>query len=244
MELATGERTTSRCLPLPRPGGALVGRHRLHLKRHEPLPVGRAHRPLARRPAARSDDSGGELSELAHAWWATASCPAGCRIRASRTRRSSTGSGSPAPSGSSRERHHARRRGRRDRGHRRPGRAVPDLQPHEDGRRVCGAAPGARGAGRARRGAEPARPHERRARLRLAPGVPRGPADASGIRVGRRRVSRPRRRGRADLRARQGLGVLEHRLPAAATAARRARRAGGVPPAAGPRGREGGRAIG
>ena len=47
-------------LPLPRPGIGLVGRHRLHLKRHEPLPVGRAHRALARRPSGRCDDSGNE----------------------------------------------------------------------------------------------------------------------------------------------------------------------------------------
>src|SRR5262249_44215626 len=44
-------------LPLSRPGGAVVGRHRLHLKRDESLPVGGAHRPLARRQGARSDDS-------------------------------------------------------------------------------------------------------------------------------------------------------------------------------------------
>ena len=36
-------------LSLPRPSGALVGRHHLHLKRDESLPVGGAHRALARR---------------------------------------------------------------------------------------------------------------------------------------------------------------------------------------------------
>ena len=43
-------------LPLPRARRAVVGRHRLHLKRDEPLPVGRAHRPLARRPSAGGND--------------------------------------------------------------------------------------------------------------------------------------------------------------------------------------------
>jgi hypothetical protein len=46
-----------------------VGRHRLHLKRDEPLPVGGAHRTLARRQEARRDDLSAKLSELAHAWW-------------------------------------------------------------------------------------------------------------------------------------------------------------------------------
>ena len=44
-------------LPLPRARRALVGRHRLHLRRDEPLPVGGARRALARRacsPARRS----------------------------------------------------------------------------------------------------------------------------------------------------------------------------------------------
>src|SRR5258705_275084 len=47
-------------LPLPRARLALVGRHRLHLRRNEPLPVGGARDPVARRPRAWSDDPGRE----------------------------------------------------------------------------------------------------------------------------------------------------------------------------------------
>ena len=47
-------------LPLPRPRRPLVGRHRLHLKRDEPLPVGGAHRALARRSRPGCDDLRGQ----------------------------------------------------------------------------------------------------------------------------------------------------------------------------------------
>ena len=149
----------------------------------------------------------------------------------SRTRRSSSGSGFGTSSGSSRERHHTRRRRRRRRDYRGPGCAIPDLQRHEDGRCCRCASSRARWRGRARLGAEASRPHERRARLRLAAWVPRGGAGATGIRMGRRRVPRPCGRGGAAVRAREGLGVLEHGLPAAAAAPRRARRARAIPAA-------------
>ena len=54
----TGSPTTRPALPLPRPRRSLVGRHRLHLKHDESLPVGGAHSPLARPARAGSDDLG------------------------------------------------------------------------------------------------------------------------------------------------------------------------------------------
>jgi len=49
-------------LPLPGSGGALVERYRLHLKRHESLPVGRAHRTLAGRARTGTDACRGEAA--------------------------------------------------------------------------------------------------------------------------------------------------------------------------------------
>ena len=49
---------TSAAVPLPRAGRRLVGRHRVHLKHDEPLPVGRARGPLARRSPARCHTPG------------------------------------------------------------------------------------------------------------------------------------------------------------------------------------------
>ena len=77
----------------------MVGRHRLHLKHDEPLPVGGAHRSLARRPRPGATIPVAKLAELAERGGATGSRPSGARTRASRTRRSSTGSGSPGTSG-------------------------------------------------------------------------------------------------------------------------------------------------
>ena len=59
ISLARHRRTARRrdaALPLPRAGLAMVGRHRLHLKHDEPLPVGRAHRQMVRWAHARRDD--------------------------------------------------------------------------------------------------------------------------------------------------------------------------------------------
>src|SRR6267143_1025723 len=49
-------------LPLPGSGGALVERYRLHLKRDESLPVGRAHRTLAGRARTGTDACRGEAA--------------------------------------------------------------------------------------------------------------------------------------------------------------------------------------
>ena len=72
------QRVDDESLRFPFPGSrrALVGRHRLHLKHDESLPVGRAHRasglgrakPGAIIPVAK-------LSELAHAWLSDAVAP-------------------------------------------------------------------------------------------------------------------------------------------------------------------------
>ena len=105
VEVATASADAdSLAVPLPRAGRALVGRHRLHLKHDEPLPVGRAHRPLARRTRARRDDPGADVVRprarvVGHA----RRTPTGGRARATRTRRSSTASGSSARSGFSRD---------------------------------------------------------------------------------------------------------------------------------------------
>ena len=68
-----------------------MGRHRLHLKHDEPLPVGGAHSALVdgERLRAGSDDAAA-AARRAGAWrgGATGSTPTGARTRASRTRRS------------------------------------------------------------------------------------------------------------------------------------------------------------
>ena len=87
-------RTTRRrdvALPLPRAGLAMVGRHRLHLKHDEPLPVGGAHRQLVRRTRARRDDQRRPSSATSPTrGGATDSIRRGSRTPANRTRRSST----------------------------------------------------------------------------------------------------------------------------------------------------------
>ena len=62
----TTSSSTSSCPP------ALVGRHRLHLKHDEPLPVGRARSALAGGERATSPGATmplRQLGELARAWW-------------------------------------------------------------------------------------------------------------------------------------------------------------------------------
>ena len=54
------DRSTGSLVPRARAGRTVVGRHRLHLKHDEPLPVGGAHRTLARRQDAGRDDPGAD----------------------------------------------------------------------------------------------------------------------------------------------------------------------------------------
>ena len=70
-----GRATSSTCLV---PAAQLVGRHRLHLKHDEPLPVGRARGALAVETTGRAPGatiSSEKLCELAHAWHATHLAP-------------------------------------------------------------------------------------------------------------------------------------------------------------------------
>ena len=98
---AAGSRRRRRAsLPLSRPGRALVGRHRLHLKHDESLPVGRAHRTMARDEDPGRDDPRPEaVRSRARLVGRHVLLRTGVPAATTRTRRSSTGSVSSDRSG-------------------------------------------------------------------------------------------------------------------------------------------------